>query len=63
MENAITMNIVIIVHMTELFVRLLSEGVTAIAITKLKNIPLVLSKPQLIDSVTPSSTVYSTANS
>ena len=63
MENAITMNIVIIVQVTELFVCLLSDGVTAIAMTKLKNIPLVLSKPQLIDSVTPSSTVYSTASS
>ena len=58
-----TANMMIIVIVTELVVFLSSAGVRLNATTKPRNMPPVLISPQLIDSVTPSSTVCSTASS
>ena len=53
----------ITVGVTDFFVYSERDGVRAMAMIKLRNIPAVLSRPQLIDSVTPESAVCSTASS
>ena len=58
-----TMNMEMTVGATDFFVPSEREGVRAIAMQKLRNIPAVLRRPQLIDSVTPDSAVCSTASS
>ena len=58
-----TANMMAIVTVTELVVFSARAGVRENATTKPRNMPPVLISPQLIDSVTPSSTVCSTASS
>ena len=59
----ITANMMTIAIVAELSVFLLRTGIREKATTKLRNMPPELISPQLIDSVTPSSTVCSTASS
>ena len=62
-EATRTRIIEITVGVTDFFVYSEREGVSKIAMIKLRNIPAVLRRPQLIDSVTPESAVCSTASS
>ena len=59
----ITTNMMTIAIVAELSVYFLRTGIREAATTKLRNMPPEFIRPQLIDSVTPSSTVYSTASS
>ena len=51
------------VGVTDFFVYSERDGVREMAMIKLRNIPAVFKRPQLIDSVTPESAVCSTASS
>ena len=58
-----TANMMTIAIVAEPSVYLFRTGIREKATTKLRNMPTELIRPQLIDSVTPSSTVCSTASS